>query len=100
MNEQMQAEHRLSKVEERAKSYGHRIRELEERQDKIDALVTSMSVLAQKQKTMEQDMSEIKTDVKRLAAVPGNRWNSVIDKAILCVITALVAYVAVRLGLQ
>ena len=100
MNEQMEAEHRLSKVEERAKANSHRIRTLEQRQDKIDALVSSMSVLAQKQKTMEEDIGEIRTDVSRLSGAPARRWESIVDRIILGIITALVAYVAVRRGLQ
>ena len=96
-----QEEHdRLVKVEERSKSNTHRIRELQEQQKNITELVQSVSAIAQKQSDMDTDLKEIKSDVKNITLKPAKRWESIVEKAILATVGILVAYVAVRMGLQ
>ena len=62
-------------------------------------LVQSVAVIAQKQADMDEDLQEIKTDVKQLTAKPGKRWEAVAEKALLAVVAAVVGYILVRLGL-
>ena len=66
-------EHRLTQVEERAKSNSRRLDQVEKRQSEIGDLVTSMATMAQKQETMERDVGEIKLKVDTIAAQPGKR---------------------------
>lgn len=89
----------LVKVEERAKSNSHRIEAVEKRQAEIGELVTSMATMAQKQETMERDVSEIKVKIDVLAAKPGKRWDAIVDKILLGIVAALVAYALAQLGL-
>ena len=63
-------------------------------------LVQSVAAMAQKQVDMDADLKEIKADVKNINLKPAKRWDNVIDKALLAAVGALVAYIAVRLGLQ
>ena len=63
-------------------------------------LVQSVAAMAQKQVDMDADLKEIKADVKSINLKPAKRWDNVIDKALLAAVGALVAYIAVRLGLQ
>ena len=93
-------EHRLTQVEERAKSNSRRLDQVEKRQAEIGDLVTSMATMAQKQETMERDVGEIKAKIDVLAAKPGKRWDAIVDKILLGIVAALVAYALSRLGLS
>ena len=97
MNE---AEHdRLTKVEDRAKSNTHRIESLEKRQDDTEKLVTSVAIIAEKQKDMEGDVKEMKCDVKKLIEKPAKRWDGVVEKIIYAVVGAVVAYLLAKAGM-
>lgn len=95
----IQNEHRLTAVEDRSKSNTHRIEELEKRQDNLDDLVTTVKVLATREENVENDVKEIKADVKTMAAQPAKRWNGVIDKIIGALVGGIIAYLLVKLGL-
>lgn len=92
-------ERRLTEVEERSKSNSHRLDEVEKRQDNLDELVSSVSVLATKQEHVESDVKEIKADVKTLTDKPGKRWDNLIDKIIWAVCAAVIAFMLGRVGL-
>lgn len=91
-------EHRLTAVEDRSKSNSHRLEEVEKRQENLDKLVTSVEVLATKEATVEQDVKEIKSDVKAIAAKPAKRWDGLVDKLVLVVATALVTWFLAQMG--
>ena len=93
-------EGRLTRVEERSKSNSHRLDSVEKRQEEIGELVTSMATMAQKQETMERDVSEIKTKIDVMVSKPGKRWDAIVDKVLLGIVAALVAYALAQLGLQ
>ena len=97
---ELELERRLCVVEDRSKSNSHRLRAVEEKQDAMTDLVQSVAAMAQKQVDMDADLKEIKADVKNINLKPAKRWDNVIDKALLAAVGALVAYIAVRLGLQ
>ena len=96
---ELQNEHRLTEVEARSKSNTHRIEEIERRQDNLDDLVTTVKVLATREENVENDVKEIKADVKTMANQPAKRWNGVVDKAIGAVIGGIICYILVQLGL-
>lgn len=95
----IQNEHRLTAVEDRSKSNTHRIEELEKRQDNLDDLVSTVKVLATREENVENDVKEIKADVKTLATQPAKRWNGIVDKAIGAVVGGIICYILVQLGL-
>ena len=92
-------EQRLTSVEERAKSNSHRLDEVEKRQDKLDDLVSAVNVLAVREKNVEDDVKEIKSDVKSLAAKPAQKWDSVVDKVVFTIIGIVVAYIFSQFGM-
>ena len=92
-------EHRLTEVEARSKSNAHRLDDVEKRQDNLDKLTTSVSLLAEREERMESDVKEIKSDVKTLAEKPAKRWEAVVEKALLAVVAAVAAYFLGRIGL-
>ena len=85
-------EHRLTAVETR-------VYELEKRQDDLDELVSTVKVLAVREENVENDVKEIKNDVKSLTAKPAQRWDSLVDKLIWAVAGAVVAYILSQIGL-
>ena len=95
----LEHEKRLTEVEARSKSNAHRLGEVEKRQDNFDKLVVSVEKLAVKEQNVENDVKEIKTDVKTLTSKSGKRWDGLVDKIILILATAVVTFALSRIGL-
>ena len=95
----LEHERRLTEVEDRAKSNSHRLDEVEKRQDNLEELVGSVKVLATKQESVEQDVKEIKSDVKNLTSKPAKRWEGVVEKIIFTVVGAVVLFFLAKFGL-
>jgi hypothetical protein len=84
-------EHRLTEVEARTKSNTHRL-------DNLDELVTAVKVLAVREENVENDVKEIKNDVKSLTSKPGKMWESMVEKAMLTFVAAVIGYVLAQIG--
>lgn len=95
----MEHERRLTEVESRSKSNTKRLDEMEKRQDDLDELVSTVKVLADREKRMEDDVAEIKCDVKSLTSKPGKRWDAIVEKALLVVVGAVIAFLLAKIGL-
>lgn len=89
---EIKIEHRLTEVEERSKSNTHRLDELEKRQDNLDDLVSTVKVLAVREEAVENDVREIKTDVKSLKGKPGELWDSLVKIFVTALVSGLVGY--------
>ena len=98
MEQTKEIEHRLTTVEDRSKSNTHRLDELERRQDNLDDLVSTVKVLAVREEAVENDVKEIKSDVKILTSKPGKMWESVVEKIILTIAAAVVGYILAQFG--
>jgi hypothetical protein len=92
-------EHRLTEVESRSKSNAHRLDDLERRQDNLDDLVSTVKVLAVREEAVENDVKEIKNDVKSLTSKSGQKWDSLMDKIIWAVAGAVLAFLLAKIGL-
>ena len=92
-------EHRITEVEERSKSNTHRIDNIEKQQVEFVELVSSVKVLAEREQNVENDVKEIKSDVKSLTSKPGKRWDSLVDKVIVTVAAAVVGFILAKLGM-
>lgn len=95
----LEHEKRLTEIEERSKSNSHRLDEVEKRQDNLDKLVATVEVLAVKESNVENDVKEIKSDVKSLTNKSGKRWDGLVDKIILTIAAAIVGFLLSRIGL-
>lgn len=91
-------EHRLTELEGRSKSNTHRLDDLEKRQDNLDDLVSTVKVLAVREEAVENDVKEIKSDVKSLTGKSGRMWDSMIEKIILTIAAAVVGYILAQIG--
>ena len=81
---------KVAEVDHRTRSNTHRIDKLEERQDNLDKLVSTVATLAAEQGHIKEDVTEIKTDVKALTERPGKRWDAVVAAIISAVVGVVV----------
>lgn len=89
----------LTEVDERSKDNRRRLDCVEKRQGELDNLVSSVAVIATKLQTFEEDIKEIKTDVKVLMEKPAQRWESVVDKVIMTILGATILFILTQIGL-
>ena len=92
-------EHRLTRVEDASKDNARRLDDLEKRQDNLDALVSTVEVLAVREAVVESDVKEIKSDVKELTGKSGKRWDTLVSQVITLVVAAVVGFLLAKLGL-
>ncbi|MDD6251124.1 MAG: hypothetical protein ACI4HJ_06710 [Ruminococcus sp.] len=90
---------KLQEVRDLAKSNQKRIDKLEEQAERQDELIRAVAVMAEKQSEMDKNLGEIKNDIKVIKDKPAKRWDSVIEKILLCIVTGIVGYIFVKLGL-
>lgn len=89
----------IASVEAQCKSNTHRIDELEADNRALHQLATSVEVLATKQEVIEENVSEIKADVKSIKALPGTRWEAIVKGVITALIAGLIGFALAKLGL-
>lgn len=89
----------VTRVEDRAKTNTHRLEELEKRQDNLDEIVGTVKALAVREERVENDVKEIKSDVKILTTKPAKRWDAIVDKIIWAVLAAIIAFGLAKIGL-
>ena len=92
-------ERRLTEVEERSKSNTHRIDDIEKKQGDLSELVGTVKVLATREENVENDVKEIKEDVKTLTSKPAKRWESLMSQIITLIVAAVVGFVLAKIGL-
>lgn len=92
-------EHRLTAVEDRAGSNTHRLDELERRQNNLDDLVSSVKVLTVREEVLENDVKEIKTDVKTLASKPAQKWDKFGELVLAAVVGIIVGFIFSQIGM-
>ena len=91
-------EHRLTEVEERSKSNTYRLAEVEKRQDNLDDLVSTVKVLAVREENVENNVKEIKSDVKSLTGKPAKRWDNLVNQVISILVAGVVGFVLAKFG--
>lgn len=87
------------RMEDEHKRQNQRIKELEDRVEDIGGLTASVASLA---KSIEQMAKTQEKQGKRLEALeqkPAKRWESIVEKALLVIVTALITYALSHLGL-
>ena len=99
-------ENRLTSLEQRCKSNGHRLEHLEKQQEAIHSLAVSIQVMASEQKhqteainTVREDVSRLDGKVDALEMKPGKRWEGLVDKLIWGVAGAILTFLLARAGI-
>lgn len=73
--------------------------EVEKRQDNLDELVSTVKVLAFREENVENDVKEIKSDVKSLTGKPAKRWDNLVSQVISILIAGIVGFILAKFGL-
>lgn len=89
---------RMAALEARAKSNTRRIDKLERSTDALNRLATSVEVMATKQDQIADTVDKLDGKVDALERRPARRWEGMVDKVILVLVTALVTFLLARLG--
>lgn len=91
-------EHRITEVESRSKSNVHRLDALEKRQDDLEKLVSTVAVLAERMKSVENNVEEINKEVKTLNGKSGKKWDSLVNQIIGIVVAAVAGFILAKIG--
>lgn len=92
-------EHRLTAVEDRAKSNQRRIEKLETSTEALNRMAASMEVMAEKQERVADAVDELDGKVTALEAKPAKRWDELVTKLVLVAATAVLTWLLSRMGL-
>ena len=90
---------RLQETTDRSIRNEGRVKKLEEAQDSIRSLATSVAVMAEKMGVMSDNLTALTRKVEIIEAEPGKRWKFVIEKAIYVVVAAVVGFFLAKVGL-
>lgn len=91
---------KLQETTDRSLRNEGRIKKLEEGQDNIKSLATSVAVMAEQLKGMNSSLTSLTTKVAELEQKPAKRWEFVVEKAIYFVVAAVVGFMLAKVGLQ
>ena len=99
-------ESRVTALEQREKSHGHRLEKLEQEQEVIHSLAASLQVMAAEQKhqtaainTVREDVSRLDGKVDALEMKPGRRWEGLVDKLLWGAAGAVLTFLLARAGI-
>lgn len=90
---------KIQQNEDRSRSNMHRIDEIDRKLEDNDKMLASIARLDQRQEDMDSDIKEIKTDVKSITGKAGKRWDSIVEKTLLTIISLLIAYIFAKIGI-
>ena len=90
---------KLQETTDRSLRNEGRVKKLEEAQDSIRSLATSVAVMAEKMGVMSDNLTALTRKVEIIEAEPGKRWKFVIEKVIYFVVAAVVGFFLAKVGL-
>lgn len=97
---------KLTEVEHRGKSNTRRVEKLELQTEAIQSLAMSVEVMVKEQghqteaiDRIEKNVEKLDEKVEVLERKPAKRWESIIEKAIMTIVGAVVGYLLVKIGL-
>ena len=83
----------LAETKATCRSNSDRIVELSKQYETLHSIATSVEVLANKVTSLAQDMAEVKSSINDIESKPIKRYDGIVDKIILTVITAVVTWI-------
>ena len=98
--EQIQYEHRLTEVENRSKSNTHRLDDGEKTLKENTDLIISIKELALETKHMREDLNETIQRLDKLENKDGEKWDKFKWLIVAGLVTLILGYLAVTLGLK
>ena len=95
----LEHERRLTAVEDKAKSNMRRIEKLEESNEAINRLATSMEVMVVKQKEVAEKVDKMDEKVTILETKPAKRWEAIVDKIVITIAAAVIGFILAKIGM-
>lgn len=90
---------KLQETTDRSLRNEGRIEKLEGENAVLHQLATSVAVMAEQMKTMNNSVSAMKVEVEELKDKPGKRWDSLVEKVIWAIAAALIGFALAQIGL-
>ena len=97
--DEIEIERRLTTCERGIKENLERLEWLEKRQSNLDEIVDTVKAVALRGERLEEDMKEIKVDVKNLTSKPGKRWENLVTQIITLLVAAVAGFVFAKIGM-
>ncbi len=90
---------KLQETTDRSLRNEGRIKKLEAESSVLHQLATSVAVMAEQMKTMNENVLTLTSEVDELREKPGKRWEGLVDKIIWALAAALLGYIFAQIGL-
>ena len=90
---------KLQETTDRSLRNEGRVKKLEDENGVLHQLATSVAVMAEQMKNMNNSVSTLTSEVEELKEKPGKRWEGLVDKIIWAVAAALLGFVLAKIGL-
>ena len=91
---------KLQETTDRSLRNEGRIKKLEGEHDVLQKLATSVAVMAEQIKTMNNSISALTGEVEEIKEKPGKKWDGMVDKIVWAVAAAVLGFVLAQVGLQ
>jgi len=88
----------LTRIDERSKRNEGRIKLLEENQETLHKLVTSVELIAKSQERIEGTVGELTGKVENLEQADGKKWRAIVEKVVTVIVAAVIGYVLAHVG--
>lgn len=100
VEELKEVEHRLTELEQRTKSNTHRLDEHDEAIKENSNLISAIKELAVETKYMRADLNETIERLNKLESKGGDKWEKFKWLIVAGVVTIILGYLAVQLGIK
>lgn len=90
---------KLQETTDRSLRNEGRIKKLEEENNVLHKLATSVAVMAEQMKTLNKSVAALTGDVEEMKEKPAKRWDGIVDKIVWGVVGAVLAYFLAQIGL-
>lgn len=100
VEELKEVEHRLTELEQRTKSNTHRLDEHDEAIKENSNLISAIKELAVETKYMRADLNETIERLNKLESKGGDKWEKFKWLIIAGLVTIILGYLAVQLGIK
>lgn len=99
-DQKLEIEHRLTEVEARSKSNTKRLDEHDEAIKENSNLIGAIKELATETKYMREDLNETIARLNKLESKDGDKWDKFKWLIVAGLVTIILGYLAVQLGLK
>lgn len=96
---EIEIERRLTVCEKDIQESFERLSSLEKRQADLSEIVDTVKALALRGERLEEDMKEIKIDVKNLTSKPAKRWENLVSQLTTLLVASVVGFILAKIGL-